>query len=77
MEALKFTPEQLIKAKKQGFKGKKPKKPKAKANLRTLENYIVRYNEYVKKIKLKASEYDKKLQDLKKREILKNKVRSL
>jgi len=77
MEALKFTPEQLVKAKKQGFKGKKPKKPTAKASLTTLQNYIVRYNEYVKKIKDKATEYDKKQSDLKKREILKNKVRSL
>jgi hypothetical protein len=48
---MKITPEQLRQAKKCGFKRKAPKKPKRGATVSAMENYIVRYNEWVKAAK--------------------------
>jgi hypothetical protein len=64
-------------AKKVGFKSKKPKKPKASATLNAFESYIVRYNEFVKRLKEKAQMFDKKEADKKKREVLRKKVAAL
>lgn len=64
-------------AKKAGFKRKKPKKPAASASLRTLENWVARYNQWVTDLKAKAKQYKQKEADKKKRDTLKNKIRSI
>ena len=50
----KFTPEELKLARKAGFKRKKPKKPSTKS-YSSMENFISRYNEWVKDLKAAAS----------------------
>ncbi len=42
------SPQQIALARKGGFSRKAPKKPKASASLSTLENWITRWNEWVK-----------------------------
>jgi hypothetical protein len=49
--------EELRLARKGGFKNKKPKKPNGKASLSTLQNWVTRYNQWVKDAKKRASEY--------------------
>lgn len=61
---LKISNEDIRKARKAGFKRKKPSKPKAKTEL-ALENWIARYNNWVKDAKSKISD-GKKLDALKK-----------
>jgi len=46
----KPTSDQIRDARKGGFKGKRPRKPKAGASLRTLENWGNRYNGWVDKV---------------------------
>lgn len=56
---------ELSEARKGGFKRKKPKKPKQSASLASMENWIIRYNAWIKDAKAKASDYKKakKLKD--------------
>lgn len=72
-----YTEDQLKKARRSGLKAKRPKKPKAGATLRTMENYIKRYNEWVDKIKAGAKKYEQKEADKKKRERLRNEIRKI
>lgn len=57
---LKISTEELRKARKGGFKKKKPKKPKSSASLTTFENWISRNNDFVKEAKQRAKDYEKK-----------------
>lgn len=78
MAAIKtITPDQLRKAKKAGFKKKKPKKPKASASLTVLENWVSRYNAWIDDAKNKIKEADRKEKEKAKREKLKNQIRNV
>jgi len=59
MAISKITADELRLARKGGFGRKKPKKPKQSSTLNTLENWVVRYNAWVKDAKAKAAEYKK------------------
>jgi len=63
MKALTFTNDDKRRARLAGFRKKAPKKPKGKTE-NSLENYIDRYNDWVKEMKDKAKE-GKRLDDLK------------
>ena len=60
MSLSKISNEELRKARKAGFKRKKPKMPKKSASYASLEGYVGRYNEWVKLAKEKSSEVSKK-----------------
>jgi len=63
MKALTFSSDDKRRARLAGFRKKAPKKPKGKSE-NSLENYLSRYNDWVKDMKDKAKE-GKKLDDLK------------
>jgi len=71
-----FSEEQKRKARKMGFKSKAPKRPKASATLMTLERYVMRYNDWVDRMKDKAKAYDKKENDKKRKQQLLKQIRS-
>lgn len=71
-----FSEEQKRKAQKMGFKSKAPKRPKASASLTTLENWQSRYNDWVDRMKAKASEFDKAEADKKKKATLLKQIRA-
>jgi len=64
MKALSFTTDEKRRARLAKFRKKAPKKPKGKT-VSALENWLGRYNGWVKELKGAASE-GKKLDDLKK-----------
>lgn len=65
MSLLKISADELRKSRKSGFKRKAPKKPKRSASVQVLENYISRYNSWVKDAKASAKKIDRKAQLLK------------
>jgi len=73
----KITPADLSAARKAGFKKKRPKKPRASASLTTLENYVVRYNQWVKDARAKVSEKRTKMNNEKKRKSLRTAITRL
>ena len=73
----KLSAEELRKARKSGFKRKKPKKPKASASLTVLENWVSRYNQWVDDAKAKIKQAAEKEREKKKREDLKAKIRNV
>lgn len=62
-------------ARRSGYKKKKPKKPRAGASLTVLENYVVRFNEWVDGARAKIKERAKKESDAKKRVALSKAIR--
>jgi len=64
MKALSFSPDEKRRARLAKFRKKAPKKPKGKT-VASLENWLGRYNQWVKELKTAASE-GKKLDDLRK-----------
>lgn len=62
MKALTFTPDEKRRARLAKFRKKAPKKPKGKT-ISSLENWLGRYNAWVKELKAAANE-GKKLDDL-------------
>jgi len=60
----KVSAEEIRQARKGGYKGKAPKKPKNKT-VTTLESYISRYNDWVDRVKAASKDF-KKLESLKK-----------
>ena len=53
----KITAAEIQKARKAGVKAKKPRKPKSKT-VNSLENYIVRYNAWIDKLKSGVKKYN-------------------
>jgi len=60
-----------------GFKRKKPKKPKASASLSSMENFITRYNAWVKAAKDKIAAKKKKEGDKSKAKALRAQISKL
>ena len=52
----RFTLRELKQARKQGFRTKRPKKPKAKS-IEALQNYIRKYNSWVNQVKSNAKSH--------------------
>lgn len=52
----RVSPEDLRQARKAGKVPSRPKKPKQSSSLTVLDNYLRRYNEWVKKVKAMASD---------------------
>lgn len=75
MALKKLTPVELANARKAGYKKKKPKKPRVAATLNVLENYVVKYNEWVDGARAKIKEQSKKESDAKKRVALSKAIR--
>ena len=77
MAALKkLSAQELSKARRAGFKRKKPKMPKKSASLTVMENYVRRWNEYVDAAKAKIKAKAQKEADKKKKESLYNQIKS-
>jgi len=74
----KLTDIELRAARSAGYKAKRPKKPKGGATLTVLENWVGRYNEWVRKAKAKTAEKKakttKKDSEVNKRKALKEKI---
>jgi len=70
MKISSITADQLRKARKSGYKRKKPKKPSAKSSLTTLENWILRYNEWVRGAKESIAKRERKEKEEEKRKKL-------
>lgn len=63
MKISTYTEEDKRKARKEKFKRKSPKKPKQSSSLAVKERWIERYNSWVKDLKTKARECDKRESD--------------
>lgn len=70
----KPTSDQLRLARKGGFKGKRPKKPKAGATLNAMENWVSRYNDWVSKVHGGIKNIKEKEKSKSKRETLKRQI---
>lgn len=67
----KFSKSDLSKARKAGFKRKKPKRPKQSASLTVWENYVARWNNWVDDAKAKIKEKaDKEREKEKKKKLI-------
>jgi len=75
--ANKISQSELSQARKAGFKRSKPKKPKASASLSSLENYITKYNNWVRAAKDKIASKKQKETDKKRKLDLRNKIKAL
>ena len=74
MSISKFSAEDLRKARSAGFKGKKPKKGKL-PTMTSMNAYVDRYNDWVKRAKAKVSDHKKKEAEKKKLKDMKSKLR--
>jgi len=77
MKISTYTDDQLKNSRKAGFKAKRPKKPKASATKKVLENWIGRYNDWVKKVKAGDSKFKGIEADKKARIKLKDQIRNV
>lgn len=77
MAALKkISNEELRKARRAGFKRKKPKKPKQSASLNAMEGYVSRYNDWVNAAREKIRYAKQKEAEKKRKKDLYKKIRS-
>lgn len=74
MALAQISSEELRKARKNGFKRKRPKKPKKSAGVGVLENFIVRHNEWVKDAKAAKAKVNEKNKAKEKKAALKKQI---
>jgi len=70
----KPTSDQMRKARRCGFRAKRPKKPRAGASLNALEGYVARYNNWVGKVHDACKRHDNQEKAKTRRDKLKEQI---